>query len=36
MEVIMNKTESVAARLGYIMRQRGLKQIDILNLTKPY
>ena len=24
MEVIMNKTESVAARLGYIMKQRGL------------
>lgn len=36
MEVIMNKTESVAARLGYIMRQRGLKQVDVLNLTKPY
>lgn len=36
MEVIMNKTESVAARLGYIMKQRGLKQVDVLNLTKPY
>lgn len=36
MEVIMNKTESVAARLGYIMRQRSLKQVDVLNLTKPY
>ena len=32
----MNKTESVAARLGYIMKQRGLKQVDVLNLTKPY
>lgn len=36
MEVIMNKIESVAARLGYIMRQRSLKQVDVLNLTKPY
>ena len=32
----MNKTESVAARLKYIMNQRGLKQVDVLNLARPY
>ena len=32
----MNKTESVAARLKYIMNQRGLKQVDVLNLAIPY
>ena len=32
----MNKTESVAARLGYIMKQRGLKQVDVLALAQPY
>ena len=32
----MNKTDSVAARLNSIMKQRGLKQVDVLNLAKPY
>ena len=36
MRFFMNKTESVAARLKYIMNQRGLKQVDVLNLARPY
>lgn len=32
----MNKVQNVADRLNLIMKQRGLKQIDILNLAKPY
>lgn len=32
----MNKTENVAKRLNLIMKQRGLKQVDVLNLAKPY
>lgn len=32
----MNKIESVANRLNFIMKQRCLKQVDILNLAKPY
>lgn len=32
----MNKTKNVAKRLNLIMKQRGLKQVDVLNLAKPY
>lgn len=32
----MNKVQNVADRLNLIMKQRGLKQVDILNLAKPY
>lgn len=30
------KKENTAARLNQLMNQRNLRQIDILNLTKPY
>lgn len=32
----MNKIENVAKRLNLIMKQRGLKQVDVLNLAKPF
>lgn len=30
------KIENTATRLDYIMKERGIKQVDLLNLLKPY
>lgn len=35
-EVVVTKTENTATRLKYLMNLKGYKQVDILNLCKPY